>query len=67
MKTEKMKILEKALERKMPFGKYKGETLEEIPDSYLEWISAQDNVNDSLCIDIGFVLTWRKEIGSHIY
>jgi uncharacterized protein (DUF3820 family) len=31
------KILEEIVTQKMPFGKYKGKILSELPISYLEW------------------------------
>uniref|UniRef100_A0A6H1ZMB8 Putative quorum-sensing-regulated virulence factor n=1 Tax=viral metagenome TaxID=1070528 RepID=A0A6H1ZMB8_9ZZZZ len=67
MNSERMKVLEKALARKMPFGKYKGQTLEDIPDSYLEWASSAEWTADELAVDMDFVLVWRNETGTHVY
>ena len=32
----------------MPFGKYKGKLLKEIPENYLIWLNAQEYVNGKL-------------------
>lgn len=40
--------------RKMPFGKFKGIYLHDLPDDYLEWLSGLDNLREPL-------LTWVQE------
>lgn len=32
----------------MPFGKYKGKLIKDIPDNYLIWLNAQEYVNGKL-------------------
>lgn len=33
---------------KMPFGKYKGEHIEDIPTNYLKWLEEQPNIDSEL-------------------
>ena len=53
---------------KLPFGKFKGQSLAEIPSSYLSWLLEQDWFEDeyvSLFDDVQEENRWREETGSH--
>ncbi len=43
---------EPAVIRRMPFGKYKGERLEDVPEDYIMWISQQDADNYDLLYNL---------------
>lgn len=47
--------LEQLLSRKMPFGKYKGLYLLDLPVSYLEWFSRKGFPQNSLGQELAFV------------
>jgi hypothetical protein len=37
-----------AIDRQMPFGKYKGTRIEEVPDDYLCWLKAETELREPL-------------------
>ena len=45
MKEERDENIEKTIERKMPFGKYRGRKIKNLPIGYLNWLI--DNVHES--------------------
>jgi len=48
MNSPDPKILEELLTYEMPFGKYKGKRICELPTFYLEWFAAQGFPNGKL-------------------
>lgn len=48
---------------KMPFGKYKGEQLEDLPDSYLYWIAENIEGNAELVKEAEDQLAMRQGQG----
>ena len=53
----------------IPFGKYKGEQITEIPDEYLEWLLDQDWFKDKFKSHYDTItaeLTTRQEQGTEI-
>jgi len=55
--------------REMPFGKYEGWALDEIPDSYLRWLIEQDWFEEKfedLFEEVEAELAWRDEVNEHI-
>ncbi len=53
----------------MPFGKFKGKTVDELPNSYLNWLLEQDwfekNFEDLYEV-VEAEAAWREEVGVHI-
>jgi uncharacterized protein (DUF3820 family) len=52
----------------IPFGVHKGKTINEIPSSYLEWLSLQDWVEKKFpdLLTAGEAeLEWRDKFGKH--
>lgn len=39
----------------MPFGKYKGERMEDVPASYLHWLWTNGKEHDKLCPVAGYI------------
>lgn len=57
----------KDMEKELTFGKFKGKTLEEIPSSYLKWMSENlDGNYDSLANSAHRVWQWREKYDEHI-
>jgi len=50
---------------KMPFGKYKGKEIEEIPSWYLKW-AAENLSQDHLATVCDREWQWREKHNSHI-
>jgi len=51
------------------FGKFKGIDIEDVPDSYLQWISGEDwfkKKNVELCKNIKKELEYREKFDLHI-
>lgn len=48
---------------KMPFGKYKGQDLEDIPDGYLQWVAENVTTHAPLVKEAEAQLTMRKGEG----
>ncbi|MEM5785836.1 MAG: DUF3820 family protein [Syntrophobacteraceae bacterium] len=51
----------------MPFGKYRGQTLEEIPSGYLRWIALNVEDQDELQEAADSEFQWREEHGKHVW
>jgi uncharacterized protein (DUF3820 family) len=54
---------------KLPFGKYKGTDLEDVPDGYLRWFVGEDNIvsqNKILCDNIRKELKYREKFDLQI-
>lgn len=54
---------------KMPFGKYKGKDIEEIPSSYLLWVAGNvkedSSRNKIICEECDREWHWREKHGVH--
>lgn len=46
----------------MPFGKYKGKKLDEVPDNYLDWLAGQDWVKDRWPVVWSYIMDNLKDI-----
>ena len=51
------------MNRRMPFGKYAGVPIDELPDWYLDWVASQDWVREPL---MGYLRTELKSRGRRI-
>jgi uncharacterized protein (DUF3820 family) len=49
---------------KMPFGKHKGEDLEDIPTSYLQWVAENVEGREALITEVELQLTMREGAGA---
>jgi len=55
--------------RLLPFGKFKGKAIDEVPDSYLTWLLEQDWFEEKfedLFDDVQAEINWRKEVNYHV-
>ena len=52
---------------KMPFGKFKGKDIEEIPSSYLKWIAENidEKKNGDLVFEADKEYQWREKNNCH--
>ena len=51
---------------KMPFGKHKGEEIEDIPSDYLKWVA--ENIDDEeIYRAADEEYQWRKDNNEHFY
>lgn len=53
----------------IPFGKFKGKDLEDVPDSYLQWFSGEGDIVARcplLCENIRKELAYRKKFDLHV-
>jgi len=51
---------------KMPFGKFKGQKIDDIPSDYLKWVS--ENVeNEEICCAADEEYRRRTDDGEHFY
>lgn len=53
----------------IPFGKFKGKDLEDVPDSYLQWFIGEKNIVSQrfvLCDNIKKELKYREKFDLHI-
>lgn len=50
----------------MPWGKYKGKAIEEIPSHYLKWL-ADKCEDDEICEAADTEYQWRTQHGKHSY
>lgn len=48
----------------MPWGKYAGKTIEEIPSSYLKWLAEKCD-DDEICEAADEEYQWRERNGEH--
>lgn len=48
----------------MPWGKHKGEDLEDIPSSYLKWL-AENCEDEEICSAADDEYSWRTDHGKH--
>ena len=54
----------------MPFGRYQGDEVEEVPTDYLKWFINQDKIveeNPELADEIDRELQWRSSYNKHFY
>ena len=51
---------------RMPWGKYKGVPIENIPSDYLRWL-ARDCEDDAIATAADEEYRWREQIGEHFY
>ena len=58
-------ILQEALDFRMPFGKFKTNRLEDIPDYYIRWLSENCKI-DAIATKADMVRTWREKNGIEI-
>ncbi len=59
-------ILEKLVQHKMPFGKYKGTLLSDLPVSYLEWFDRKGFPTGKLGMQLQTVLVIKSNGLQHI-
>lgn len=59
-----LKAVELAMKTKMPWGKYRGKTLDEIPSTYLRWL-AECCDNPIIASHADTLWNWREEMGEH--
>lgn len=50
----------------MPFGKYKGKTIEDIPSGYLRWLALNCD-DDEICEAADQEYQWRDQNRKHFY
>lgn len=50
----------------VPFGKYRGKTIEEIPSGYLKWL-AENCDNDDICEAADKEYQWRNQHSKHFW
>lgn len=48
----------------MPFGKHKGEEIEDLPSSYLKWL-AENMDNEDICLEADEEYQYRADNGCH--
>jgi hypothetical protein len=51
---------------RMPFGKHKGKTMEEIPSGYLKWMADKLD-DDDLCEAADAEYQWREQHRKHFW
>uniref|UniRef100_A0A6M3IKR9 Putative quorum-sensing-regulated virulence factor n=1 Tax=viral metagenome TaxID=1070528 RepID=A0A6M3IKR9_9ZZZZ len=51
---------------KMPFGKYKGADIEDIPSDYLYWLARNCN-NEVIATEADQEYQWREKTGGHFW
>ena len=49
---------------RMPFGKFRGKEIEELPSAYLHWL-AENCDNDAIATEADREWRWRDEFGVH--
>lgn len=49
----------------MPFGKHKGEDIEDLPSSYLKWL-AENCDDEEICEAADEEWQWRQDHNAHI-
>lgn len=59
------KKLEKAEEFSMPWGKFVGKQLKELPNSYIEWLAANSK-NELVAEYADLVRQWKEKYGIEI-
>ena len=50
----------------MPYGKFKGKLLDDIPSKYLKWV-AENYENEIVAVAADVVWNWREEMNAHLY
>jgi len=66
MKPEQMKLLKAAIATRMPFGRFKGRTLDGIPSGYLKWM-AEKLDDDDLSTMASLIWEWRDDGNLHFW
>ena len=51
---------------KMPFGKHKGQKIEDLPSDYLKWV-AENIDNETICCEADDEYQWRENTNDHWY
>lgn len=65
MKSGEAEVIERTLNLKWPFGKYKGQRLEDIPSGYIRWAAENFN-NNTWAAACDLVWRYREQTGSHV-
>lgn len=53
--------IESPMDDVMPFGKYKGESVYEIPLSYLEWLVDNIDLQEPLATEVNNAIDWHDD------
>lgn len=57
--------VEKAEGFRMPWGKFRGRKMAEVPDGYLQWL-AENSRDDNVATKADIVMQWRDKNGIHV-
>ena len=64
MKPEEVKAIERAARFRMPWGKHRGEKLEDIESGYLRYL-AEYSTDDEVCDKADTIYQYRGQTGEH--
>ena len=64
MKPNRARKINRCLNFKMPWGKFKMKRLDDIPSSYLKWL-AENCDQDDISTAADLVYEYREEVGDH--
>ena len=65
MNPIQIKAVELAQKQRMPWGRYRGKKMDEIPSGYLRWLAEScDNAIISHHADV--LWNWREEMDAHV-
>jgi len=65
MTPKEMRLLQEALKTQMPWSDFKGIEMDELPSSYLRWLS-ESSYNDSIATKAGLIWAWREDQNAHV-
>lgn len=60
-----IKAVELAQKQRMPWGRYRGKVMDEIPSSYLRRL-AENSDNDIIASHADALWQWREEMDAHV-